>query len=299
MREWHRAFGIALVDVFAGAPWRVELEQELALISQELDVAIIEEVASGDPSGSKRARLPDPLPDGLENLRAINLLSYKSHHEALDVWSLDELIGYYVLYRKVNLNAEGDRHPLKAFGLYAVATRYPEGLARSHVLQPTAWDGVYELPWGGHQVRLIVLNRIEKHPRNAPWELFASERDRMRQGLEHYRARPTSAKQPGYWELLEHLYLLYRREASAMAYTLEQFIRDTHEKLIEDAIQHDPESVLKHFDPEQRLKGLDPESVLERFDPEQRLKGLDAEDRLKGLDPDLIAAWLAKQRRDH
>lgn len=125
---------------------------------------------------------------------------------ALDVWSLDELIGYYVLYRKVNLNAEGDRHPLEAFGLYAVATRYPEGLARSHVLQPTAWDGVYELPWGGHQVRLIVLNRIEKHPRNAPWELFASERDRMRQGLEHYRARPTSAKQPGYWELLEHLY---------------------------------------------------------------------------------------------
>lgn len=66
-----------------------------------------------------------------------------------------------------------------------------------------------------------------------------------------------------------------------MAYTLEQFIRDTHEKLIEDAIQHDPDSVLKHFDPEQRLKGLD------------------AEDRLKGLDPDLIAAWLAKQRRDH
>lgn len=86
--------------MFAGAPWRVGLEQELVLISQELDVAIIEEVASeGQP------RLPDPLPDGLENLRAINLLSYKSHYEALDTWSLDELIGYYVLYRKVNLTA--------------------------------------------------------------------------------------------------------------------------------------------------------------------------------------------------
>ncbi|MCF7980097.1 MAG: hypothetical protein K9L82_19225 [Chromatiaceae bacterium] len=58
----------------------------------------------------------------------------------------------------------------------------------------------------------------------------------------------------------------------AMAYTLEQFIRDPHKKVIEDAIEHDPESILKHFDPE---------------------------DRLKGLDPDLIAAWLAKQRRDH
>jgi hypothetical protein len=38
-------------------------------------------------------------------------------------------------------------------------------------------------------VRVIVLNRISKHPRNAPWELFASEQARMRQGLEHYRRR--------------------------------------------------------------------------------------------------------------
>jgi hypothetical protein len=60
LRDWHRAFGIALIDLFAGAPWRMELEQELALISQELDVVIIEEVASeGQP------RLPDPLPAAL------------------------------------------------------------------------------------------------------------------------------------------------------------------------------------------------------------------------------------------
>jgi hypothetical protein len=38
-------------------------------------------------------------------------------------------------------------------------------------------------------VRLIVLNAIAKHPRNAPLELFASEQDRIRQGLIHYRAR--------------------------------------------------------------------------------------------------------------
>ena len=33
LRQWHRAFGIALMDVFAGAPWTVELELELALKS--------------------------------------------------------------------------------------------------------------------------------------------------------------------------------------------------------------------------------------------------------------------------
>jgi hypothetical protein len=40
-RLWHRAFGIALMDVFAEAPWVVELELEMALKSQLLDVAII------------------------------------------------------------------------------------------------------------------------------------------------------------------------------------------------------------------------------------------------------------------
>ncbi|MFP4602294.1 MAG: hypothetical protein ACLFNA_05125 [Halochromatium sp.] len=31
LRQWHRLFGIALMEVFEGAPWRVELEQKLAL----------------------------------------------------------------------------------------------------------------------------------------------------------------------------------------------------------------------------------------------------------------------------
>ena len=83
----------------------------------------------------------------------------------------------------------GKRHPRAAFGLYAVATCFPRKLARRYRLQATDWEGVYELPWSAHQVRLIVLNGIAKHPRNAPWELFSSEQDRMRQGLIHYRAR--------------------------------------------------------------------------------------------------------------
>ncbi|WP_200286464.1 hypothetical protein [Rhabdochromatium marinum] len=33
LRQWHRAFGIALMDVFADAPWVVELELEMALTS--------------------------------------------------------------------------------------------------------------------------------------------------------------------------------------------------------------------------------------------------------------------------
>ncbi|WP_200251827.1 hypothetical protein [Lamprobacter modestohalophilus] len=57
-----------------------------------------------------------------------------------------------------------------------------------------------------------------------------------------------------------------------MAYTLQDFIRETHELVIEDALKRDPDAILKRLDPEQRLKGLDPA---------------------------VIEAWLAKQRRDH
>jgi hypothetical protein len=254
LRQWHRLFGIALMEVFEGAPWRVELEQELALRSQLLDVAIIE------AKGEGAAQRPLELPDGLENLRPHNLLTYKSQHEALTAWTLDELIGHYVNYRKLRLNPEGQRHRQESFGLYAVATRWPKALQRRHPLTPTAWEGVYELPWGGQPVRLIVLNAIAKHPRNAPWELFASEQDRIRQGLIHYRARHPHLSQGQHWELLERLHLIYQRENLDMAYTMEDFLRETHEL------------VLANMTPEERLKGLDPAT---------------------------IEAWLAKQRRDH
>ncbi|MEA3643643.1 MAG: hypothetical protein VBE63_27495, partial [Lamprobacter sp.] len=114
--------------------------------------------------------------------------------------------------------------------------------------------------------------------RNAPWELFASEQDRLRQGLIHYRARYPNPRRGGHGELLERLYLIYHQENPDMAYTMEDFLRETHEL------------VLANMTPEERLKGLPPDEVLKRYDPEERLKG---------LDPATIEAWLAKQRRDH
>ncbi len=66
-----------------------------------------------------------------------------------------------------------------------------------------------------------------------------------------------------------------------MAYNLEEFLRETQEMVIAEAIKRDPEA------------------ILERFAPEQRLKGLDLEERLRGLDPATIEAWLAHQRRNH
>jgi len=313
LTPWHRLFGIALTDLFTGRPWRVELEKELALKSQRLDVLIIERLP-GDPASTDAAALAD-LPDGLESLTAHNVLSFKSKQEALDGWAIEELVGHYVTYRKlasiqalsgpsanapsadpVEPPAAAERLlPEAAFRLYAVATRHPTKLfARlaPGAQHPTAWPGVYDLDWGSRRIRVIVLNALAKHPRNAPWELFASRLDRIRYGLAHYRPRNPDA------HLLRfHLAKIHQLELPNMAYTLEDFKLETYRMLIDDfhALSlEDRQALLERMDVADRLRGLDTEEILRRLDPEERLRGLEAEERLRGLDPEQVKAWLKR-----
>ena len=322
---WHRLFGIALTDLFIGRPWRVELELELAIKSQRLDVLIIERLsgqgASPDPSALAE------LPDGLDTLGAHNILTYKSSQESLNAWALDELIGHYVTYRKLvsqpasptpgdpspaaapdpgadPLPASTGLRPATDFRLFAVATHAPQGLLRQlhpSARRPTAWPGVYDLTWGQRPIRLIVLNAIAAHPRNAPWELFASELTRVRAGLTHYQPRdPTAYLLRYYLETIHHL------ELSAMAYTLEDFRHDTLQLLIKDTAKFTPDerdALLARMDIEDRLRGLNAEERLRGLNAEERLRGLDPEevfkryapeDILRQLDPAAITAWLKR-----
>ncbi len=261
--DWHRLFGLTLTDVFSDTAWRVELEKDLAMQRQLLDVVIIEQTKPGGEATD--------LPDGLDNLRAHNLLTYKSKQEPLDGWALDELIGHYVNYRKL-IGPESRLLPESDFRLYAVATRYPQGLARGRALQPTAWPGVYDLPWGTPTIRLIVLNAIDPHPRNATWELFSTRQDRIRHGAAHYRPR-----RAGTWELLRRLYVVHILEDPSMAYTMEEFLREARQQFLQE------------LTPEERLAVLDqlpPEEVIKHLTTEERLRGLGPEERLRGLGPE-------------
>jgi hypothetical protein len=277
IRQWHRLFGITLTDVFSSTPWRVELEKELALQSQLLDVVIIEQAAAEKDAPSSSAW---NLPDGLEALRVHNLLTYKSQHEALDGWALDELVGHYVNYRKL-LSPRDQWIPETAFQLYAVATRYPQGLAAQFTLNPTAWPGVFNVAWGTHTVRLIVLNTIDRHPRNAAWELFSTQQDRIRHGAAHYLWRRAGAR-----ELLQQLYLMYALEEPSMAYTMEDFIRETHQQILHGMTPEERQAFLDKLEPDERLRGLGPEEIFRRFSSEERLRGLGPEERLRGLGPE-------------
>lgn len=282
--QWHRLFGIALTDTFTGTAWTVELEKELALQSQRLDVLIIER----QPTATAPAPAATRLPDGLQGLRTHNLLTYKSRHEPLDAWALDELLGHYVNYRKLRAHTAGAepdanaRHRLPAvhhFALLAVATRRPRRLlARAPAMQPTAWPGVYDLRWGGRPVRLIVLNEIARHPRNAPWELFATTLGRVRAGLADYQPRSSAARR-----LLVDLYLTHRLELNPMAYTVDDFLRDAPRDILGMLSAEERRAFLELMPAEERLRGLPLEERLRGLPPEERLRGLPPEERLRGL----------------
>jgi hypothetical protein len=109
LRDWHRLFGLLLIDFFTGSPFVVEVERDLSVQQQLLDVAIVRR---------GRGRLAVRPPDGLEHLRPHNLLTFKSHREALTALAMKELIGFEVAYHKLVSPSPSELLPDDQFGLY-------------------------------------------------------------------------------------------------------------------------------------------------------------------------------------
>ena len=132
--------------------------------------------------------LPDYLPDGFDDLAKYNLITYKSMHEVLDSWALDELLGYFVDYRK-QLVAEGEAlPPRESFKLYALSTSFPQKLSEEVEFVPEL-PGVYGVRWGSIVVKVIVLSEIRQEKHNALWNLFSAEREQIIYGLQNYQSR--------------------------------------------------------------------------------------------------------------
>jgi hypothetical protein len=269
MIDWHRLFGLTLMDFFADSPYVVELETDLSLRQQLLDVVILRR-QTGDFVG--------PLPDGLENLATYNLLTYKSLREPLDDWALKELTGHYVNYRKQS-SAQA-LLPEEAFRLYAVSTRFPEKLARQ-VRFERLRAGVYEVVRGTDQIRVLVLREIPEAEHNAIWNLFSGVHERVAYGAQHYERHTRDMS-----TILSQLFEQYQVEGLEMPYTLEDFRRDF---------------TREHVDlltPDERLEGLSLDEVLRRFSPDQLLERLSLDEVLERLSLEELQAYLAKRRRD-
>ena len=270
MIEFHRLFGLTLMDFFTGSYYDVELEKNLTLQEQFLDVIILKK-AEGNP--------PTELPDGLENLLDYNLITYKSLREPLNDWALDELIGYYTLFRKQVSPSLKELLPIEVFQLYAVCTRRPHGLEKKWNAKRLK-KGVYEIGSFTRPIRIILLSQIAKKPQNALWHLFGGHESGFVFGDKHYRWHSLKAKQ-----LLNDLYKLYLQEEVVMPYTLEDYYREHVDPYIESL---PPAVRLKGISPQERLKGISPKERLKGISPKERLKGISSKERLQGLPPEEI-----------
>src|SRR5438034_7330767 len=111
--------GLTWIDFFRGTDIGVETELDLSLKQQFLDLVLIRK---------EPGPIPRPLPDGFEDLAAHNLVTFKSHQEALDCWALWELIGHYVNYRKQSSPSLQNLLPESDYRLFAVCSRFPQQL---------------------------------------------------------------------------------------------------------------------------------------------------------------------------
>src|SRR5262249_26957093 len=165
--DWPRLFGLLLTDFFTGSPFVVEVERDLSVQQQLLDVTIVRR---------GRGRFAGHLPDGWEGLRPHNLMTFKSHHEALDSWALKELVGADVAYRKLVSPSPSELLPENQFGLYAVAARFPHNLA-AQVPWQRRQPGVYDCLWGTDTIRIVVAGELPQEAHNAPLHLFSASPD--------------------------------------------------------------------------------------------------------------------------
>ncbi|TAN49214.1 MAG: hypothetical protein EPN21_12810 [Methylococcaceae bacterium] len=239
MINWHRLFGLFLMDFFIGSPYVVELEKDLSLKQQFLDVVILRK-EPGDYAGE--------LPDGFDNLSNHNLLSYKSLHEPFDDWALKELCGHYVNYRKQVSPSLNQLLPEERFQLYGVSTRFPQKLYQQVPLHRRK-PGVYEITWGTDNIRLLVLSELAADRRNAVLRLFSAQRDAVLEAEQQYRMR-----QPDMSTVVQQLFDNYRQENIDMPYTFQDFQKDyvqNHLNLLS------PAEIIDHLSSADRKKLLE------------------------------------------
>ncbi len=251
LRDWHRLFGLLLTDFFTGSSFSVEVERDLSEQQQFLDVVILRR---------GRGRFAGRLPDGLDDLTEHNLISFKSHHEALDAWAMKELIGHYVAYRKLVSRSPSRLSPEDRFRLYAVCARFPHNLSAQAPWQERQ-AGVYDCGWGTDVVRVVVAGELPREEHNAPLHLFSASPELVGFGRGAYRRRSKNTS-----AMLEQLLEKFREEGFTMSFTMEDFQRQYAKEHFAKLTPEERREVLESLPPEERLAGLSAEKIRQYLD---------------------------------
>jgi hypothetical protein len=234
----------------------------------------------------------------LEELAANNLISFKSHHEALDDWAMKELIGHYVAYRKLVSPSPSRLLPEDQFRLYAVCARFPHNLS-GQVPWQERQAGVYDCQWGTDAVRVVVAGQLPRERHNAPLHLFSASQGLVSFGQSAYRQH--SERTSG---TLRQLFQRYKGEDLAMPYTWADFDRDFIKEHLPQLTPEERRDILRTLPPEERRDMLDSLTARERREflrslssQERRemLASLPLEERLAGLSEEQIRQYLEQR----
>ncbi|KOR33080.1 hypothetical protein TI05_03250 [Achromatium sp. WMS3] len=183
--RWHFLLGTTLDYKFGGSGAVVKSEIETTATRQLLDFAI---------GNLKHYAKHHRVLDGLNPNADHNIVTYKSHHETLDVNAINEHIGYYVGYKKGIEKLTDKDHSQDSYHLVAVCTRYPEILAQQ---AGSKWsklqDGLYRLDLL-IKIIVVVTSQVEIAPHNSSWLLFSHDKERVEYAL----ALPENADIPEY-----------------------------------------------------------------------------------------------------
>ena len=248
---WHRLIGTALRDMSTNSSLAVELEIDLSARKQMLDIVIIKKGVG---------KLPDNMPDGFDNLANYNLITYKSLHESLNSWALNEFIGHYTNYRKQSVPEGKTLPPEDSFKLYAISTRFPQKLDSEFGLNHQS-EGIYQILWGSCKIKIIVLNQVPKKEHNALWNAFSAEKERIAYGSEHYQVRSENTS-----TILKQLLAKYRQEGIDMPYTMENF---KHDVALENLSALTIDERLQGLSVDERLQDLPFSEIIKHYSPEE------------------------------
>ena len=237
LREWHRLFGLLLTDFFTDTPFVVEVERDVSQQQQLLDVVVVRR---------RRGKFAGALPDGLTDLAEHNLITFKSHREALDDWAVRELVGHYVAYRKLVSPSPSDLLAADRFRLYAVCARFPHNLSEQVPWQAVQ-AGVYDCRWGLDTVRVIVAGQLPRQAHNAPLHLFSASPELIGFGQTAYRRHSAETSL-----LLGQLFEKLRGEGFAMSFTMEDFKRQYIKEHFAQLTPQEQREALERLAPEDR-----------------------------------------------
>jgi hypothetical protein len=190
--------------------------------------------------------------------------------ETLDDWTLDELLCYYVNYRKQVSPSLDQLLPVERFRLYAVSTRYPQKLATLVELKPIQ-PGVYEVTWGSRPVRILVLGEMPEGEHNTMWNLFSAVHEKVAVGASRYRNEVTEMS-----TIINQLFEHYQLEGLTMPYTMEDFRRDVAREYI-DLLTDD--EILQRFSTDELLQRFSASEVLQRLPLEDIRAYLQAQEK--------------------